>query len=57
MIDKDKELEYRKLFASFVKAKNDYERDLVRKKISKFSKKYPDVADEIQSRRWTAYGS
>lgn len=53
MIDRNKEIEYRKLALSFARAKNDYERDLVRKEISKFSKKNPKLVDEIQSRRWT----
>ena len=53
----DKEIEYKKLAISFARAKNDHERDLVLKKIAKFSKKHPKLVDEIQSRRWTAYGS
>ena len=57
MIDRNTEIEYGKLFISFIRAKNDHERDLVLKKISKFSKKNPKLVDEIQSRRWTAYGS
>ena len=57
MVDKRKELEYKKLATSFARAKNDYERELALKNIAKFSAKYPKVADEIQSRRWTAYGS
>ena len=55
MIDRNTEIEYGKLFISFIRAKNDHERDLVLKKISKFSKKNPKLVDEIQSRRWTAY--
>ena len=57
MIDKNKEIEYRKLAFSFARAKSDHERDLAMKEISKFSKKNPELVDKIQSRRWTAYGS
>jgi len=57
MHDKNKETEYRKLALSFARAKNDYERDLALKKITNFTKKNPELVDEIQSRRWTAYGS
>jgi len=57
MIDRNKEIEYGKLFISFIRAKNDHERDLVRKKIAKFTKENYELVDEIQSRRWTAYGS
>ena len=32
MMDRNKEIEYGKLVVSFVRAKNDHERDLVRKK-------------------------
>jgi len=55
MIDRNKEIEYRKLALSFARAKSDHERDLALKEIFKFSKENPEVADEIQSRRWTGY--
>jgi len=57
MVDRKKEIEYKKLALSFARAKNDHERDLVRKKIAKFTKENYELVDEIQSRRWTAYGS
>jgi len=53
MIDRNKEIEYRKLALSFARAKNDHERDLAMKEIFKFGKKNPKIVDEIQSRRWT----
>jgi len=55
MIDEKKEIEYGKLALSFASAKNDHERDLVRKKIAEFTKENPKLVDEIQSRRWTEY--
>ena len=56
MTDKNKELEHGRLVANFVKAKNDHERDLARKNLAKFTKKNPELVDEVQSRRWTVYG-
>ena len=57
MADEKKEIEYGKLAVSFARAKNDHERDLALKKIAEFTKENPKLVDEIQSRRWTAYGS
>jgi len=55
MVDRKKEIEFRKLALSLVRAKNNHERDLVRKKIAKFTKENYELVDEIQSRRWTGY--
>lgn len=57
MIDRNREIEYRKLAFILARAKNDHERDLVRKKIANFTKENYELVNEIQSRRWTAYGS
>jgi len=55
MIDRKKEIEYGRLVFSLARAKNNHERDLVRKKIAKFTKENYELVDEIQSRRWTGY--
>ena len=58
MINKnEKEQEYYKLVVNSMLAKSDYERELVEKKIVKFEKENPNLVDEVQRRRWTAYGS
>jgi len=38
---------------NFARAKNSQEQKLARKKITNFTKKHPQLVDEIQSRRWT----
>jgi len=58
MINKnEKELEYYKLVGNSMLAKTDHERKLLEKKIVKFEKENPKLVDEVQRRRWTAYGS
>jgi len=50
-----KEIGYKKLAVSFPRDKNNQEKNLALKNLAKFSAKYLEVADEIQSRRWTDY--
>lgn len=53
----EKEHKYHSLFINTIIAETDKDIKLAEKKFNKFKKENPELVDEIQSRRWTTYGS
>jgi len=52
-----KEIEYTRLVIGLGRAKNNAEMKLAEMKLAEFKKNNLKLVDEVQRRRWTAYGS
>ncbi|MDR0912540.1 MAG: hypothetical protein LBM96_08085 [Methanobrevibacter sp.] len=48
----EEEDQYNGLAIKLMRAKSDEEIEYIKQEIKDFSKKHPDLVDEIQSRRW-----